>query len=84
MGMTRTQKILARHAGRPEVEEGELLVSQVDLTLANAITGPPAIDEFDKIGRPVFNKDKIALVPDPQYHQLFRSGPHGHRTCPGA
>ena len=64
MGMTRTQKILARHAGRPEVEEGELLVSQVDLTLANDITGPPAIDEFDKIGRPVFNKDKIALVPD--------------------
>ena len=62
MGMTRTQKILARHAGRPEVEEGELLVSQVDLTLANDITGPPAIDEFDKIGRPVFNKDKIALV----------------------
>ena len=64
MGMTRTQKILARHAGRPEVETGELLVSQVDLTLANDITGPPAIDEFDKIGKPVFDKDKIALVPD--------------------
>lgn len=64
MGMTRTQKILAKHAGRPEVETGELLISQVDLTLANDITGPPAIDEFDKIGRPVFDKDKIALVPD--------------------
>lgn len=64
MGMTRTQKIIAKHAGRDSVEVGELMVTQVDLTLANDITGPPAIDEFDKIGKPVFDKDKIALVPD--------------------
>jgi 3-isopropylmalate/(R)-2-methylmalate dehydratase large subunit len=59
-----TQKILARHVGRPFVEEGDLLVSQVDLVLANDITGPPAINVFNEIGRPVFDKDKIALVPD--------------------
>ncbi len=64
MGMTRTQKIMAKHAGRDHVEEGELLISQVDLTLANDITGPPAIDEFDKIGKPVFDKNKVVLVPD--------------------
>ena len=64
MGMTRTQKIMAKHAGKDHVEVGQLLVSQVDLTLANDITGPPAIDEFDKIGRPVFDKNKIVLVPD--------------------
>lgn len=64
MGMTRTQKIIAKHAGKDYVEVGQLLVSQVDLTLANDITGPPAIDEFDKIGRPVFDKNKIVLVPD--------------------
>lgn len=64
MGMTMTQKILARHVGRPFVEEGDLLVSQVDLVLANDITGPPAINVFNEIGRPVFDKDKIALVPD--------------------
>ncbi len=64
MGMTMTQKILAMHVGREFVEAGDLLVSQVDLILANDITGPPAINEFEKIGRPVFNKDKIALVPD--------------------
>lgn len=64
MGMTMTQKILARHVGRESVEAGDLLVSQVDLVLANDITGPPAIREFDKIGRPVFDKEKIALVPD--------------------
>lgn len=64
MGMTMTQKILANHVGRPFVEEGDLLVSQVDLVLANDITGPPAINVFNEIGVPVFDKDKIALVPD--------------------
>lgn len=64
MGMTMTEKILARHAGHPEVSAGDLLVSQVDLVLANDITGPPAINEFKKIGKPVFDKTKIALVPD--------------------
>ena len=64
MGMTMTQKILARHVGRKTVEAGDLLVSQVDLVLANDITGPPAIKEFNKIGRPVFDRHKIALVPD--------------------
>ena len=64
MGMTMTQKILAKHAHRDSVSAGDLLVSQVDLVLANDITGPPAINEFEKIGKPVFDKNKIALVPD--------------------
>ena len=64
MGMTMTEKILAAHAGRAEVKAGDLLISQVDLVLANDITGPPAITEFEKIDRPVFDKNKIALVPD--------------------
>ena len=64
MGMTMTQKILAKHSGHDCVSVGDLLISQVDLILANDITGPPAIDEFNKIGKPVFDKNKIALVPD--------------------
>lgn len=64
MGMTMTEKILAKHADRDSVSAGDLLVSQVDMVLANDITGPPAITEFEKIGRPVFDKNKICLVPD--------------------
>lgn len=64
MGMTMTEKILAKHAGKASVNAGDLLISQVDLVLANDITGPPAITEFEKIGKPVFDKNKIALVPD--------------------
>lgn len=48
MGMTMTEKILAKHAGRDSVSAGDLLVSQVDMVLANDITGPPAITEFEK------------------------------------
>ncbi len=64
MGMTMTEKILARHAGLERVVPGQLIKCRVDLVLANDITGPPAIVEFEKIGRPVFDRHKIALVPD--------------------
>ncbi len=64
MGMTMTEKIFARHAGLDRVIPGQLIKSKVDLVLGNDITAPPAIKEFNRIGRPVFDKDKIALVPD--------------------
>ena len=65
MAMTITQKILAAHAGREEVFPGELLRVPVDLALANDITAPLAISEFEKAGaRQVFDREKIVLVPD--------------------
>jgi 3-isopropylmalate/(R)-2-methylmalate dehydratase large subunit len=65
MGMTMTQKILARHAGAATLSPGDLVLCALDLVLANDITGPPAVWEFAKTGRSaVFDKDKIALVPD--------------------
>lgn len=38
MGMTMTQKILAKHAGLESVTAGQLIEANVDLTLANDIT----------------------------------------------
>lgn len=64
MGMTMTQKILSAHANETAVTAGQLIFCSVDMVLANDITAPPSIAEFEKIGKPVFNKDKIALVPD--------------------
>ncbi|MBZ4653422.1 MAG: 3-isopropylmalate dehydratase large subunit [Peptococcaceae bacterium] len=65
MGMTITEKILAAHAGVKEVSPGELINVQLDLVLANDITGPLAIKEFRKIGiDKVFDKDKVVLIPD--------------------
>ena len=64
MGMNMTEKILAKHAGLSEVVPGQLITCKLDMVLANDITAPPAIKEFEKIGRPVFDRTKIALVPD--------------------
>lgn len=65
MGMTMTQKILAAHAGLSEVKAGQLIEADLDLVLGNDITSPVAIHEMDKMKiKTVFDKDKIALVPD--------------------
>ncbi|MBR3053665.1 MAG: 3-isopropylmalate dehydratase large subunit, partial [Firmicutes bacterium] len=63
MGMTMTQKILADHAGLEQVAAGQLIEAKLDLVLANDITGPVSIGEFDKAGfDSVFDKSRIALV----------------------
>ncbi len=65
MGMTMTQKILAAHAGLDSVVAGQLIEADLDLVLGNDITSPVAIKEMEKMNlSTVFNKDKIALVPD--------------------
>ena len=65
MGMTMTQKILAAHAGLAQVSAGQLIEADLDLVLGNDVTAPVAIHEMEKMTiKKVFNKDKIALVPD--------------------
>ena len=65
MAMTMTQKILAAHAGLPEVRAGQLIRARLDLVLGNDITSPVAIREFDKEGfSGVFDRSKIAMVMD--------------------
>ena len=62
--MNMGEKILAKHAGLDFVEPGQLIMAQLDMVLANDVTGPPSIKEFEKIGKPVFDREKIALIPD--------------------
>lgn len=65
MGMTMSQKILAYHAGLDEVKPGQLINAKLDMVLANDITAPVAINEFEKCGADsIFNKEKISLVMD--------------------
>lgn len=59
-----TQKILADHAGVKEVHAGELIETNVDIVMANDITGPMALPIFKKMADKVFDKDKVVLVPD--------------------
>jgi 3-isopropylmalate/(R)-2-methylmalate dehydratase large subunit len=66
MGMTLTEKILARHAGLERVEPGQIIIANVDLVLANELSAAVAIGVMRgmKGASKVFDRDKIALVED--------------------
>ena len=64
MGMTMTQKILAAHAGLESVQAGQLIEADLDLVLANDITGPMALPILKQMSDTVFDKDKVVFVPD--------------------
>jgi 3-isopropylmalate/(R)-2-methylmalate dehydratase large subunit len=64
MGQTIAEKILSAHTDQ-EVAAGDLVEVRVDVVLANDITAPIAIREFERIGVDrVFDQDKVVLVPD--------------------
>ena len=63
--MTMTQKILAAHAGLPEVHAGDLIEATLDIVLGNDVTTPVAIGVFEKAGfTEVFDKDRIVIALD--------------------
>ncbi len=65
MGMTMSQKILAKKAGLDSVVPGQLINADVDMVLGNDITTPVAIDEFEKYGfDSVYSKTGISIVLD--------------------
>lgn len=65
MGMTITEKILAAHADKEYVEPGEIVDCRIDLAMANDITAPLSIEEFEKVGAAkVFDPEKVVFVLD--------------------
>ena len=64
MGMTMTQKILAKHAGLNHVEAGQLIEAKLDVVMANDITGPMALPILKQMSDTVFDKNKVVFVPD--------------------
>jgi len=63
--MTMAEKILARRAKKQELEPGELVLAEVDLTMANDITAPLAIRAFREAGgKKVLRPERISLVMD--------------------
>jgi 3-isopropylmalate/(R)-2-methylmalate dehydratase large subunit len=65
MGMTMTEKILARASGRTDVGPGEIVQVPVDLVFGQDTTMPLAVIEFRRMGATrVFDPDKVAIVCD--------------------
>ncbi|MHB1326187.1 MAG: 3-isopropylmalate dehydratase large subunit [Thermoleophilia bacterium] len=63
--MNITEKILARACGREELQAGDFVNARLDLALANDITAPLAIQEFEAAGMTrVWDPEKVVLVCD--------------------
>jgi len=65
MGMTLTEKILARAAGTKTVSPGELVDAKIDIVMCHDVTTPPAISMLEEKGiDKVFDREKIVVTPD--------------------
>jgi len=71
MGMTITEKILAKHSGKSQVIPGENVWVDVDVLMTHDICGPGSINVFHKeFGETakVWDSSKIVIIPD---HFIF-------------
>ncbi|MBN2317119.1 MAG: 3-isopropylmalate dehydratase large subunit [Sedimentisphaerales bacterium] len=65
MGMTITEKILTRAAGKEKVSPGELVDAKIDVVMCHDVTTPPAILMLQERGiDTVFDREKIVVTPD--------------------
>jgi len=65
MGMTLTEKILARAAGEKKVVPGQLVDAKIDIVMCHDVTTPPAISMLEEKGiDTVFDREKIVVTPD--------------------
>lgn len=80
MGMTLTEKILARAAGRSVIEPGENIWVDVDLLMTHDVCGPGTIGVFKRefgVNAKVWNPEKIVLIPD---HYIFTTDERANRN----
>lgn len=80
MGMTLTEKILARASKNTQVQAGENVWVNVDVLMTHDVCGPGTIGVFkDKFGKDakVWDRDKVVIIPD---HYIFTKDEKAHRN----
>jgi len=80
MGMTITEKVLARAAGKGQVSPGETVWVTADLLMTHDVCGPGTIGVFyEQFGRTarVWDPDKVVIIPD---HYIFTADAKAHRN----
>jgi 3-isopropylmalate/(R)-2-methylmalate dehydratase large subunit len=80
MGMTITEKILARAANRPSLSPGENVWVSADLLMTHDVCGPGTIGVFKREfgdNAKVWDREKIVLIPD---HYIFTKDPRANRN----
>jgi 3-isopropylmalate/(R)-2-methylmalate dehydratase large subunit len=80
MGMTITEKILAKAARKKKVAPGENIWINVDILMTHDVCGPPTIEiwqrEFGAQAR-VWDKNKLVIFPD---HYIFTANAQANRN----
>ncbi len=65
--MNITEKILAKSAGKKTVSPGDIVDANVDMVMVHDLTGPLAVEAFNRIGvKQVWDNKKIAIILDHQ------------------
>jgi 3-isopropylmalate/(R)-2-methylmalate dehydratase large subunit len=65
MGMTMSEKILAKASGQSEVKAGEIVSVKVDIAMMHDLLGPWMVDSgFRRLGGKLFDKEKVVVVSD--------------------
>jgi 3-isopropylmalate/(R)-2-methylmalate dehydratase large subunit len=80
MGMTITEKILARAAGLDSVQAGETIWVKADILMTHDVCGPGTMGIFKREfgeNAKVFGRDKVVLTPD---HYIFTADEKCHRN----
>ncbi|MFN3927112.1 MAG: 3-isopropylmalate dehydratase large subunit [Pseudanabaenaceae cyanobacterium] len=80
MGMTLTEKILARASGRSQVTPGENIWVNADLLMTHDVCGPGTIGVFKRefgADAKVWDREKIVLIPD---HYIFTKDARANRN----
>ena len=78
--MTLTEKILARHAGRDQVQPGDNVWIDVDVLMTHDVCGPGTIGVFKKhfgAQARVWDKEKVVIIPD---HYIFTADKMANRN----
>lgn len=80
MGMTITEKILAKSAGKSFVTPGENIWLNVDVLMTHDVCGPPTIGiwkrEFGEQAK-IWDKQKLVIFPD---HYIFTADKYANRN----
>jgi 3-isopropylmalate/(R)-2-methylmalate dehydratase large subunit len=80
MGMTITEKILAKASGKKEARPGENIWLDVDVLMTHDVCGPPTISiwkrEFGSNAK-IWDKDKLVIFPD---HYIYTKNPQANRN----
>ena len=67
MSSTMSEKILAKASGNDKVEAGDIIIANIDVAMTHDLTGPLAVESFEKIGvENVWDSSKIVIPFDHQ------------------